>query len=70
MNKSYNAINRLEELQKENIELKLENNELKKENSKLKNYISKTFEAVKYLFDFPMDTFKKLVNSFVQYFEK
>ena len=70
LSKSYNAINKLEELQKENINLKYENNELKKENNKLRNYIDKTFEVVKHLFDFPMDTFKRLVDNFVKHFER
>ena len=46
------------------------NEELKKENYRLKNYIEKTFEVVKNLFNFPIDRFKRLVNNFVQYFEK
>ena len=70
LSKSYNAINRLEELQKENINLKYENRELKEENNKLKNYINKTFEVVKHLFNFPMDTFKRLVDNFVKHFER
>ena len=41
-----------------------------KENYRLKNYIEKTFEVVKNLFNFPIDRFKRLVNNFVQYFEK
>ena len=43
---------------------------IKKENNKLKNYIEKTFEVVKNLFSFPIDRFKRIVNNFVQYFEK
>lgn len=70
LSKSYNAINRLEELQKENINLKYENHKLKKENNKLKNYINKSFEVVKHLFNFPMDTFKRLVDNFVKHFER
>lgn len=70
LSKSYNAINTLEELQKENINLKYENHELKKENNKLKNYINKSFEVVKHLFNFPMDTFKRLVDNFVKHFER
>ena len=70
LSKSYIAINKLEELQQENNNLKYENEELKKENYRLKNYIEKTFEVVKNLFNFPIDRFKRLVNNFVQYFEK
>lgn len=36
LSKSYNAINKLEELQKENINLKYENRKFKKENNKLR----------------------------------
>lgn len=68
--KSYVAIQRNEQLQKETTKLKLENQELKMENHKLKNYIEKTFETVKHLFSFPMDTFKRLVDNFVKSFEK
>ena len=68
--KSYAAIQRNEQLQKENMELKNKNQELQKENNKLKNYIEKTFETVKHLFSFPMDTFKRLVDNFVKSFEK
>ena len=57
-------------MQKENTNLKTENVKLKTENTRLKNYIAKTFEVVKNLFNFPIDRFKRLVNNFVQYFEK
>ncbi len=70
LSKSYTAINKLEVLQKENIALRYENEELKRENSRLKNYINKTFEVVKHLFDFPLDRFKRLVDSLVKHFEK
>lgn len=70
LSKSFNAINKFEELQKENIDLKYQNNEFKKENNKLKNYINKTFEVVKNLFNFPIDSFKRLVDNFVRHFEK
>ena len=68
--KSYTAIERVEELQRRNTYLKYENEELKKENRKLKNYIEKTFQVVKNLFSFPLDRFKRIVDNFVQYFEK
>lgn len=70
LSKSYHTINRLEELQKENINLKYENINLKKDISNLKNYIDKTFEVIEHLFNFPLDRFKRLVNNFVKYFEK
>lgn len=70
LSKSYTAIRKIEKLQQENINLKYENEELKKENYKLKNYIKKTFEVVKHLFNFPIDSFKRLVNNFVKYFDR
>ena len=68
--KSYTAIQRVEELQKENNNLKLVNEELKKENTHLKNYIEKTFQVVKNLFSFPIDRFKRLVDNFAKNFER
>lgn len=70
LSKSYTAIRQAEELRKYNINLKQENEELKRENNKLKNYIEKTFEVIKNLFSFPVDRFKRLVDNFVQHFEK
>ncbi len=70
LSKSYTAIKTMEKLQKENINLRYENQELKRENHNLKNYISKTFEVVKHLFNFPVDTFKRLVDNFIKTFEK
>ena len=70
LSKSYTAIKKVEKLQQENTNLKIENKELKNENYKLKNYINKTFEVVKHLFNFPIDRFKRLVDNFVNYFEK
>ena len=66
LSKSYKAINKFEQIKSKNIELKIENENLKKENHKLKNYISKTFEVVKYLFDFPLDSFKRIVRGFIE----
>ena len=66
LSKSYNAIDKLQELQKENTNLRYENQELKNENYNLRNYISKTFEVIKHLFDFPIDRFKKLVDNFTK----
>ena len=70
LSKSYSIINTYQKLQKENISLKQENKELKIKNYKLKNYINKTFNVVKNLFDFPINRFKKLVDNFVNSFEK
>lgn len=70
LSKSYSIINTYQKLQKENDSIKQENKELKFENYKLKNYINKTFNVIKNLFDFPIDRFKKLVDSFIEHFEK
>lgn len=69
LSKSYKAIERIAQLQQENANLKIENNLLKAQNSKLKNYLSKTFEVVKYLFDFPIDRFKRLVYNFMEKYQ-
>ena len=53
-----------EELQKENQELKQENIKLEKEVSTLKDFINKTFECIHTLFDFPIDSLKRIVKSF------
>ena len=70
LTKSYTAIQRIEKLQQENTNLKYENNTLKQENKHLRNYIEKTFQVVKNLFSFPIDRFKRLVDNFVNSFEK
>lgn len=70
LSKSLVAINKVTNLETENTILKQENKKLTQENIKLKNYIEKTFDVVKQLFSFPIDRFKKLVDSFVQHFEK
>lgn len=70
LSKSYKAIECVQELEKENTNLKRENEILRQENYKLRNYIDKTFEVVKHLFDFPMSTFRNLVDNFVKHFEK
>lgn len=70
LSKSLVAINKVTNLETENTILKQENKKLTQENIKLKNYIEKTFDVVKQLFSFPIDRFKKLVDSFVHHFEK
>ena len=70
LNKSYTAIGKFEELQKQNINLKQENEKLKQENNKLKNYIEKSFQVVRNLFSFPIDRFKRLVDNFVLHFDR
>lgn len=66
LNKSYKAIAKVTELQKENINLRYKNEELKQENCNLKNYINNTFLVVKYLFDFPLDMLKCTVEYFIK----
>lgn len=66
LSKSYKAINNVEQLKNKNINLKIENENLKRENHKLRNYISRTFEVVKYLFDFPLESFKRIVRGFIE----
>ena len=68
--KSFHSIQRVKDLEKENQTLKQENQNLKKENSRLKNYIKRAFEAVKVLFDFPIDRFKRLVDGFMEELKK
>ena len=70
LSKSYTSINKIEQLQRENTILKHENETLRQENSKLRNYINKTFEVAKHLFNFPIDSFKRLVDNFVKHFER
>ena len=54
-----------ERIQDNNIKLKSEVQKTVKENNYLKMYISKTFECVSILFDFPIDSLKKVVREFV-----
>lgn len=70
LSKSIIAIEKVEELKRENNNLKRENEELKKENHRLKDYINKTFEVIKNLFSFPVDRLKRLVDNFVKHFER
>ena len=70
LSKSYCAIERVEKLQKENDNIKYENEKLKTENNKLKNYIEKTFEIVKHLFNFPINSFKNIVDNFIKHENK
>lgn len=70
LSKSYAAISKIEEIQKENCSLKQENKQLENENNRLRDYIDKTFEVAKHLFNFPISTFKRLVDNFVKNLEK
>ena len=70
LSKSYSSITTVKGLERENRNLKYENERIKLENKKLKIYIEKTFEVVKHLFNFPVDRFKRLIDNFIQSFEK
>ena len=70
LSKSFSAVNKVQQLQQENINLRHENEELKKENYKLKNYIERTFQVVNHLFNFPIESFKRLVDNFIKRFQK
>ena len=69
LSKSYKAINKISELQKENTNLKYENQKLKEETSQLKSYISRTFQVVNLLFDFSTDNLKRIVDDFIKNIE-
>lgn len=43
-----------------------ENSELKRETKELKNFIEKTFECMHLLFNFPIESLKKIVKEFVE----
>lgn len=64
--KTFKSIENVSKLQEENINLKSENQKLQEKNSKLINYIEKTFEVVKYLFNFPKDRLKRIVDNYIQ----
>ena len=70
LSKCYKSIETISKFKKENDILQNENKDLKQENSSLKNYIYNTFEVVKYLFDFPKDRLKRLVDNFIKEFQK
>ena len=70
LSRAYKSIEKIKKLQQENTNLAYENQNLKKENYRLKNYIENTFEVAKQLFNFPIDTFKRLVNNFINYYDK
>lgn len=64
--KSFKAIEKVTELKEENYCLKEEKQKLEDRNNKLTNYIEKTFEVVKYLFNFPKDRLKKIIDNFIK----
>ena len=63
--KSYMAIEEVSKLKQENCKLKEENKKLKEKNQNLTNYIEKTFEVVKYLFNFPKASLKTIIHNFI-----
>ncbi len=57
---------KIEQVQEENIELKKEVNRLESEKTKLEEYIEKAFEVVRVLFDFPIDSLKRIIDNFIK----
>ena len=55
-----------EQVEQENRNLKQEINYLEQEKSKLEEYIENTFEVVKHLFNFPIDSLKRIIDNFIK----
>lgn len=68
--KAYTAISETERIKKENAELKCENEKLKKQNNKLREYIKRTFEVLKVMFNFPIDSLKRIIQNYVHSIDK
>lgn len=64
--KSLKAIDRVSKLQEENDILRSQNQKLTEKNKKLINYIDNTFEVIKHLFNFPIDSLKRIINNFIK----
>lgn len=67
--KSFKAIEKVDDLKRENNELRQENQQLKRENKRLKDYINNTFEYVSLLFDFSKETLHRLVDNWCNRFK-
>ena len=67
---SVNTFNKCLEYETEIKNLKKENSFLKEKIKNLKNYIEKTFEVVKHLFHFPIDSFKNIVDNLIKHENK
>lgn len=64
--KSLKAIDEVSKLREENNVLRNQNQKLSEKNKKLTNYIDNTFEVIKYLFNFPIDSLKRIINNFIK----
>jgi hypothetical protein len=64
--KSTKAITKCEILENENTILKKQVSNLERENNRLENYIENVLEVVKVFFNYPIKSFKKLVNTFIK----
>ena len=64
--KSLKAIDKVSKLQEENDVLRSQNQKLSEKNKKLTNYIDNTFEVIKHLFNFPIDSLKRIINNFIK----
>jgi hypothetical protein len=67
---SVNTFNKCLEYETEIKNLKEENSFLKEKIKNLKNYIEKTFEVVKHLFHFPINSFKNIVENLIKHENK
>lgn len=67
---SVNTFNKCLEYETEIKNLKEENSFLKEKIKNLKNYIEKTFEVVKHLFHFPINSFKNIVDNLIKHENK
>lgn len=67
---SVNTFNKCLEYETEIKNLKKENSFLKEKIKNLKNYIEKTFEVVKHLFHFPINSFKNIVDNLIKHENK
>lgn len=67
---SVNTFNKCLEYETEIKNLKKENSFLKEKIKNLKNYIEKTFEVVKHLFHFPINSFKNIVENLIKHENK
>ncbi len=70
LSKSCVAIEKIQELQQENVKLRYDNRQLKNENILLKNYIEEIFKVVKHIFNVPINQFKNIVKNFIKGTEK
>lgn len=64
--KTVKAIDRCENLERENTNLKTKVEKLEKEKSRLEQYIENTFEVVKTFFNYPIKKFKLLIDNLIK----